>query len=130
MSNGRPRRLTEICQRNGCADLALVLPRLMIPVRGHPELKPLDVLLDIRVCRAHFAALAVHDYLTKLVRGGAKHAMHRVGVEPDFEGAFLRPVHIMCAEVLHLDKQKRGEAPLDGAVIVFDGGRGLAETVH
>lgn len=118
---GKPMTLEARCQRNGCADAAVVVPKLLIPVLGHPHIQPYEALLGVEVCVAHFAELRLADYLTKLLRGGCKHAMRRAGAEPDFAAARLKPLHIMSAEYRRFQKEQRGEATPRDSTIVWDG---------
>lgn len=119
--SGKPMALSQKCTRNGCNALALVTPKILVPVLGHPHYMPFEALLDIQVCVPHFAELRVADYLTKLLRGGCKHIMRQVGAEPDFDNARLKPLHIISKEFLRFQKEQRGEAPSAHTTIVWDG---------
>lgn len=118
---GKPMTLSQPCTRNGCAALAVVTPKLLVPILGHPRYRPYEVLLDLQVCVPHFRELRVEAFLTKLVRGGCKHAMRQAGAEPDFAAARLKPLHVMSKEFLRFQKEQRGEVEARGSTIVIDG---------
>jgi len=117
-----PENLTALCMyRNGsCRDFALWIPKLCIPVRGHPECAPYEVMLQIELCKAHFRYLRAADYLTAIVRGGAKHHMRQAGAEPNFARAFFKPLHITAPEYRQFQAELRGERQASDT-IAFDG---------
>jgi hypothetical protein len=121
----KPMHLTARCQRNGCGLHALRVPKLMIPVRGLGHLvEPFEVLIEHELCVAHREALNPQDYLTKLVRGAAKHIMRAAGVEPDFAAAYFDDIHIMSEEYRRHQKVKFGDADAND-VRLLDSQRGL-----
>lgn len=118
----RPFMLTRMCSVNACKDLACYVPKLMVPVKGESGLKPLGILTNVELCKAHFRRLKVKSFLTKLARGGAKYHMRQVGAEPDFAGAYLFAVSIVSAEYLQFERELGSNGKSNDGLIMVDQG--------
>lgn len=110
----RPFIIEDPCQRNGCSLRANFAPRLLIPPRGFEGFEPWGLLIGLEVCRMHFLELRARTFLNRAVIGIATEVMKRGGAEPDFERAYLEPVHVMASEYRKFRREQRGKLAFAG----------------
>lgn len=90
-----PRR--HDCRASGCHAPATCIPRLVVP--GHKlavrQIPAVGSVMWLPLCDKHFAQLTTRDFLKdQRIRESFQRDFRRQAVPPDFNEAWLMPVHV------------------------------------
>ena len=100
----------QACGRYLCPTPASRAPILCVPVRGMPQFEPFEMaVIGVTVCIPHWAELDARVFRTPLAEAIAREQMAKAGAEPDWDRAWLKPLHLASKQFRELTRCAPGE---------------------